>query len=97
PPPLDAPPASHQPQRLLFDIRSHIGQLGRLPVAPPTLDDGQLTALRRAAQLALADPELLAQAAQLQRPINYLSGQRPRPWWRIFLAPQGSAAALWRL
>jgi len=48
--------------------------LGRLTAAPPGTHPGRLAALRSAYAAALADPDLLAEAARLQIPIDPVFG-----------------------
>jgi tripartite-type tricarboxylate transporter receptor subunit TctC len=48
--------------------------LGRLTAAPPGTQPGRLAALRSAYAAALADPDLLAEAARLQIPIDPVFG-----------------------
>lgn len=58
-------------------MEAHIGvkEIGRPIVAPPGLDAAKTYVLREALATVVEDPELLAEADQIQRPIDFLPGE----------------------
>jgi tripartite-type tricarboxylate transporter receptor subunit TctC len=58
----------------LLSLIKTTSRLGRLTAAPPGTQPGRLAALRSAYAAALSDPDLLAEAARLQIPIDPLFG-----------------------
>lgn len=61
--------------RALVTLVESFAELGRLTAAPPGVPAARLAVLRQAYQQALADPQLLAEAAKLGLPINPLYGE----------------------
>lgn len=62
-------------QQALADAYLSLMALGRDIVAPPGLPEDVLSCLRGATEAALTDPALLEEAEQLERPIEFLSGE----------------------
>ena len=62
-------------QQQLAEAYLALLELGRAIVAPPDLDEATQACLRSAVEGALHDPELVAEAEQQDRPIDFLSGE----------------------
>jgi len=62
-------------QKFWIDYRADIASIGRAVVAAPGTPDDRLAFLRDAFQKVLTDPEVIAEGASSNHPIDYLSGQ----------------------
>jgi len=54
----------------------NVGEVKRVIMAPPGLDEGRTEILREALKKALHDPDLIALSKQINRPIIYLEGEK---------------------
>jgi tripartite-type tricarboxylate transporter receptor subunit TctC len=54
----------------------NVGEVKRVIMAPPGLDESRTEILREAVKKALHDPELIARLKQINRPIVYLEGEK---------------------
>lgn len=62
-------------QRALIEPQVALMEVGRPLVAPPGMDEELTACLREAVAATVENPELVAEAEQQDRPINYLSGE----------------------
>ena len=62
-------------QKALIEPQVALMEMGRPLVAPPGMDEELTGCLRDALATTLQNPDLVAEAEQQERPINYLSGE----------------------
>lgn len=80
--------------RPIFDFIETMAMLGRVQAGPPGIPPGRLAVLREAFNQALQDPELRAEAARLNLPIDPGTGEEVERSVRSLLNPAPETVAL---
>jgi tripartite-type tricarboxylate transporter receptor subunit TctC len=82
--------------RPLFDFVATMSRLGRLTAGPPNIPPERLAALREAFNMAVHDPELLAEAQMLELPMDPGTGEEVEQRVQALLAQPPASLELLR-